>query len=177
MIESPVRIQLNLPALERLLGNDTKMEAELRHQVVQNFAEKHLRSVAAEPAFAQIIESHRKVIDAEVRNLVGEHVWKDGKTCAILKDRVKKLVESSLEECLKEAVKRCFDSKIVEYEKSVKEHIERWENRLLMECGKRVQAVSDSLDAKLQARVDCFFEDRVQAEVQRRLAAAQQIPK
>jgi hypothetical protein len=172
MIETPVRMQLNLPALERLLGGDTQMEVELRYQIVQEFAKRHLKAVAAEPAFEKIIESHRKVIDAEVRSLVGDHVWKDGKTVAVLQERVKKLVEDSLEGCLREAVKRCFDAKVAEYEANAKAHIERFENRMLYEANLKVKAVTDKLDALLKDRVDEFFNARVQAEVQRRLAAA-----
>ena len=38
-----MKIILDLPALERLIGNDTEIEVELRNSIVQAFAKKHLK--------------------------------------------------------------------------------------------------------------------------------------
>ena len=38
-----VRIELNLSALERLLGGDSEIELGLRKAIVQEFATRHLR--------------------------------------------------------------------------------------------------------------------------------------
>ncbi len=46
--EQPMVIQLNLPALERLLGGDSEMEVHLRQQVAEEFANKHLKKVIKE---------------------------------------------------------------------------------------------------------------------------------
>ena len=44
-----VKIQINsLEALERLIGGDTSMEVELRASIVQDFAKRHLKSIAAD---------------------------------------------------------------------------------------------------------------------------------
>ena len=41
------KIQINsLEALERLIGNDTELEIEIRNSVIQKFANKHLKSLA-----------------------------------------------------------------------------------------------------------------------------------
>lgn len=45
--ETIMKIQINsLEALERLIGNDTAMEIELRSRIVQEFAKEHLKAVA-----------------------------------------------------------------------------------------------------------------------------------
>jgi dGTP triphosphohydrolase len=45
--KTDVKIQLNsLEALERLIGGDSALEVEIRNSVVQNFATKHLKSLA-----------------------------------------------------------------------------------------------------------------------------------
>jgi translation elongation factor EF-4 len=42
-----VKIQINsLEALERLIGNDTELEIEIRNSVVQNFTKQHLKDLA-----------------------------------------------------------------------------------------------------------------------------------
>ena len=43
------KIQINsLAALERLIGNDNEIEIEIRNSIVQEFAKKHLKSIAHE---------------------------------------------------------------------------------------------------------------------------------
>ena len=43
------KIQINsLEALERLIGGDSEIEIEIRNAIIQEFAKKHLRGIAAE---------------------------------------------------------------------------------------------------------------------------------
>jgi hypothetical protein len=52
------KIQINsLEALERLIGNDTQLETEIRNNVVQDFAAKHLKAVANSPAVTNAIST------------------------------------------------------------------------------------------------------------------------
>lgn len=56
-----VKIQINsLEALERLIGNDTQLETELRQSVVENFATKHLKSLVRDDQYSKWVERARK---------------------------------------------------------------------------------------------------------------------
>jgi hypothetical protein len=65
-----VVIQLNLPALERLLGGDSAMEIELRHQVAEEFAKKHLKAILNDECYKRM----RHSLTVDLHNLVHEKV-------------------------------------------------------------------------------------------------------
>jgi len=169
-------LSLSAPAISRLIGGDTEVEIRLRHQVVDEFAKKHLRSVAAEPAFEAIIASHRKVIDAEVRDLVGKYIWKDNKTVPVLREKVGKLINDSVAGIVAEAAKRCFDKVIAEQTKVAEERMARYEGRLMTAAQDKFDKKVKELEAGLAGRIDEFFNQRVEEEAKRRLAVAASVP-
>lgn len=73
--EQPARISmtLTLPALERLLGGDSELEIQLRHQVVENFAKRHLRNLLVEDTQQMIESLHRTVRDELLPIIKAEH--------------------------------------------------------------------------------------------------------
>lgn len=63
---SQLTLQINsLEALERLIGNDTECEIAIRNRVVQDFAKKHLKSIANETTFQQEIHSFKQALQKE----------------------------------------------------------------------------------------------------------------
>lgn len=173
-----LRVSLTLPALERLLGGDTQLEFDLRQQVVANFAKKHLKAVAGDPAFASVIESHRKVLDAEVRDLVGELIWdhRTGKTVAKLKDTAREIIMKAAEPLAAEIVEKHLKSYIDSRQKEIDDWAFKYEGRSRLNVEEKTAKLLAELDGKLAKRVDEFFEARVQAEVKRRLDAAAALP-
>lgn len=54
-----MKITLDLPALERLLGNDTELETELRNSIVHTFSTKYLKGVLTGEIIKAVINELR----------------------------------------------------------------------------------------------------------------------
>jgi len=62
-----MKIQINsLAALERLLGNDTELEMDIRNSVADSFAKKYLKAVASK----YLEEETQKRLEEEVASLL-----------------------------------------------------------------------------------------------------------
>lgn len=69
------KIQINsLEALERLIGNDNALEIEVRNNIVQEFAKKHLKALVNDSVFQNTIHACKKELQAEVDNKVAEKI-------------------------------------------------------------------------------------------------------
>ena len=65
-----MRLELTLPALERLLGGDTEIEIHLRQQIVEEFARKHLKALANDSTWKGV----HKIWETEVNAVVAEQL-------------------------------------------------------------------------------------------------------
>ncbi len=62
------KIQINsLEALERLIGNDNELEIEVRNNIVQDFAKKHLKSVANSGTIQNAVRFIETTLQAEIK--------------------------------------------------------------------------------------------------------------
>jgi len=66
---SVLKLQVTAAALDRLIGGDTEFELELRQQIVQKFAEKHLKGVLSEKVLKEFNEIWNKGLDASIREI------------------------------------------------------------------------------------------------------------
>ena len=57
----------NLEALERLIGNDSEVEVDIRNSVVQKFAEKHLKPLANSPQISGTLSAIKDDISKQIR--------------------------------------------------------------------------------------------------------------
>ena len=63
---TPVKIQINnLEALERLLGNDTELEAEIRKSIAYDFTKKHLKNLVTE----DFVKKTEKALSSELADV------------------------------------------------------------------------------------------------------------
>lgn len=73
-----MRLELDLPALERLIGGDT--EIGLRKKIVQEFAKRHLREVAETATYEAAMDAAKKYVNEAakeafgIENLVTSHL-------------------------------------------------------------------------------------------------------
>lgn len=75
MNSKPFTIQINsLEALERLIGGSTEMEVSLRNAVVQQFTEKHLKPIAAQPDMKALAVSIATAAKLSIEKLVAESI-------------------------------------------------------------------------------------------------------
>ena len=70
MNENPggkMRLELNLPALERMLAGDSEIEVHLRHQIVEEFAKKHLIAIQKDETFKEMLKLYQAQQGAAVQ--------------------------------------------------------------------------------------------------------------
>lgn len=102
--QEKVKISLSLAALERLIGGDSELEVELRHQIVRNFTEKHLKQLANSELMSQTYRQINNDIKTEVAKYVSGHwvaVWGeqfgvDSVLAKGIKNEVDKLVKETI---------------------------------------------------------------------------------
>lgn len=111
-----MRLELNLPALERLIGGDTEIEVALRQQIVQEFARRHLKEVAEKETYEAAIEAAKQFVNAaakeafDIENLTINHLWPT--VGYRLKSMIETLVNESAQKIVDEAL-----LKVIEYQK------------------------------------------------------------
>lgn len=71
-----MKVELTLPALERLIGGDSEIEVGLRTQIVEAFAEKHLRKLLNDAMFkaaSAIWEADvDRIVKAKIQEVLAE---------------------------------------------------------------------------------------------------------
>lgn len=155
MIEpvSPVRVQLNLPALERLLGGDTEMEAGLRTQIVREFCKKHLERLALHEAL--------QLLDKEGRDLIRETFLKEAgaepQDCVVshalwtAKERFKKMVEAEVRSVVATVLTAAVQEAVHNAAQKAADHWVGYTDR-------RIQAaVNDSVTHQVKVRVEAIL--------------------
>jgi hypothetical protein len=75
MSQQPVKLQINsLEALERLIGNDTDLELQLRQQVAAEFAKKYLKAIVQDEWFQKWMQSLKEELQKTFANMVKEEI-------------------------------------------------------------------------------------------------------
>lgn len=68
MAKNSLTLQINsLEALEKLIGGDTQVEIDIRNNIVQAFAEKHLKSIASSDEIQKVLTATKLSIHEEAR--------------------------------------------------------------------------------------------------------------
>lgn len=149
-----VRIYLNRPALDRLLGGDTELEVRLREQVVDEFARKRLKALVNDETHRRIHNEFAALLKEEVRRQIGEFA---ADPSVYWRQNTPRL-QADIQALVAEAAKRAVREAVEQY---VADRVE-----------KRYQALVDRIDAAVRERVDFEIQTRVEAEILRRLDLA-----
>lgn len=121
------KIQINsLDALERLIGGDSEFEIEIRNSVVQEFAKKHLKSVAQSFIY-KVDEDLRQSIRNEILKTLGvtDQVYGWNRQIVIpqkIVDQINYEIERQLEEKISSSTQKTV--KEFKVEEIVKKQIE-----------------------------------------------------
>jgi len=137
------KIQINsLAALERLIGNDTEMEIELRNSIVQEFTKKHLRSIAEEK-LPMYIKSLIEMVVREANEALGiKPTGVDSHISTAVHDKIKKAV------------------------------MDRIDNAICVAADKSINEVADNIASEMKERMtDHAFEYAVNARVRQLLVS------
>lgn len=125
-----MRISLSTQALERLLGGDTELEIQLRHQVVENFSKNHLKTLINSEAHRIMTEAWRKDIAEQVKVAVAEFQSAPSKAA-----QTETSVESSVRnhgglrftvnKAIEETITKVVHEKLDTYTKFIQSEVER----------------------------------------------------
>lgn len=69
-----MHVSLTLPALERLIGGETEIEVHLRQQIVEKFAEKHLKAIVKSAAWQAAYKQWQAELEATVSKILQEYI-------------------------------------------------------------------------------------------------------
>lgn len=69
-----MHVSLTLPALERLIGGETEIEVHLRQQIVEKFAEKHLKAIVKSAAWQAAYKQWQSELEATVSKILQEYI-------------------------------------------------------------------------------------------------------
>lgn len=110
-----MRMDLTLPALERLIGGDTQIELAARKQIVEHFASTQLKSLIRDEAFNAIAAEWQKEIAAHVAAAIAElKAERDQKAADLspktffwdFRSTIEKAVNSAIDEKVTERIDR-----------------------------------------------------------------------
>lgn len=160
-----VKIQLSLPALERLIGGNSELEVQLRHQVVANFAKHRLKELINDTTWRKIYTEWSTEIERLVMEKLNEYLDKteqDGKS---------KAERATLDHCpplrrLQELVARNVDGAV---ENATSQAIDRY-------ITSRVEHYKEYIDRSVKMRLDQNIRVLVKEEVEKRIKAALEQP-
>ena len=164
--QTGIRIYLDLPGLERLIGGNTEAEIEIREGIVRTFARKHLKELAGIQVFGPYLEKIRSAIEQEFRAqipliLVESPSWKNQNQGVYrLQDGnpVIAAFKQRLAEEGREQLRPLCDAAFAEARKYIEEKF----NRAVTELKARA-------DETVEKHLGKAFETIVKLEVERRL--------
>ncbi len=155
-----MRLELNLPALERLIGGDTDIEIGVREQIANEFAQRHLKSLMNDVQFKKIYDAWKKDLDAAVEKRCHE----------FLNDLKREQEEPQLRQAnhgawmycrIQESVDKAIEKAI---DAVVADKVERWSMYIRQDIPRLVH---NALTKKVN--------EIVEEEIQRRLTLAKEV--
>lgn len=169
-----VRLTLDLPALERLIGGDSEVEVQLRQGVVTSFAKRHLKEVVnsgvLEPYLKKVSDAVTQELTAliplEQKKIQKERRWGSSYGWRLVPgnpwtDKIIEAVEAHAEKSVEKLVHETFTAAWNDIREACLERIDRMRRQMLKD-------ISQEVEKQISSR----FEAEVQAEIDRRLKAA-----
>lgn len=126
-MRSGCKLQLDAPALERLLGGNTKLELELRQTVVEEFARKHIKALVADQHFESSCQTAAESVKQELNQIIENQLEQIGikleKTYGkgykivlpeALRQSVRDMIQLELNNMIKQVISDCIQSSLQE---------------------------------------------------------------
>jgi len=145
-----MHVSLTLPALERLIGGETEIEVHLRQQIVEKFAEKHLKAIVKSEAWKAAYTQWQAELEAAVSKILQEYIAsqqdKDqGIPGTSSGYKLQHAIAKAADTAVERAVQRVVDTQKRYLEGIVKHAVDR-----AMEADIK-KRIDDGVNAKLQA--------------------------
>ena len=150
------KITLDGQALERLLGGDTEVEAELRNCVVQEFAKKHLKAIANSEVFQGFVKKEIDKMRLAAELAVNEAIF-DTK-----KDSWNRVVTNGFKEGLKKQI-----AKDVSF--AFEQELGRQLNKMIDE---RLNGLTETVEGYIDSKVKNYGKYTIDKMVEEKFKAA-----
>ena len=144
-----IHVQINsLEALERLIGENPEFEFDIRQNIVQKFAEKHLKSVAN----SEIMKTAEKEIK--------KHIWTQKGYNTVIHPKLKSAIESEIKETYNKILNESFKKLKNEHVKLINAKFREFEEETL---NKITEKITKKLSEKyLNQMVDTMVNSKIQ---------------
>jgi hypothetical protein len=141
----------NREALERLIGNDTQVEIDIRNSVVQKFAERHLKALAnSEP-----VTSTLRTISESIINYGKQKV--DAEVATFKKDYYNNITEVKLNPAIHAEIDRQIKQKMDTFIfDTVQTAVKTWSDEI-------------KVDERIEKRVAYFTDEYIREAVKKRI--------
>jgi len=127
-----MKLELNLPALERLIGDDKEMEVCLKKQIVHEFSKRHLKEIAETNTYSAV----QKEIKVYVDNLVREHFGVETNSKSVIDSlryqieiMISDLVRNHAQKAVDEAVERIIKNQRMYWGREINRAVEKALNK------------------------------------------------
>lgn len=164
-----MRLELTLPALERLIGGDSAVELALRQQVVDEFCRKNLKALFNDETYRRAAADWRNLLqselDARLFELRGEALAQLDAQAA---DGVRWRMREAIEQAARQAVEAAVAEEIGRQERYIERDAREAFARVRAAEIEKLVREGVELDGVIKAEI----ERRVREGIERRLAAA-----
>ena len=135
----------NLDALERLIGGDSALEIELRNNIVQNFAQKHLKCLVNTGALEDVKKSIISECTKRVEELVGKVITGTYRydSHIQLNDAIKTAISSQVDTLIRDQVRG-----------KIEERFKAWEN------GAITKTINDRVDVLVKQTIEAGVKEK-----------------
>lgn len=128
-----MRLELTLPALERLIAGDSELELNLRKQIVQEFAKRHLKEVAESATYEAALTATKQYVNEAakeafgIENLVTSHLWPT--IGCRLKSMIESLVKESAQKIVDEVMAKTIENQKLYWSRELRVAVTQAMNR------------------------------------------------
>lgn len=170
-----ITMQLNAPALERLIGGDTQVEVELREQIVEAFCRNRLKALVNHETLSKLYVSWKTELLAEISRLIQEYEAEKARADPVAPPAGGWEVRTFVDSVVKDRVGPAVG-------KAIQPHLDVLAVRVRRDVHAVIEtevktAVQQAVAAAVQAQTGARLQELVDAEVGRRLEIAQKLAK
>ncbi len=131
-----MKLSLSLPALERLIGGDNQIEIELRQQIAEKFAERHLKCLLNDTMLGQVQQKVTQFANGQIAALIADIGSKEStnrwasearfRLHGPITDAIKQAVDDAISNKIAEAVQLAADTRLAGITRDVRGMIDRY---------------------------------------------------
>jgi uncharacterized membrane protein YheB (UPF0754 family) len=154
-----MKVSLTLPALERLIAGDNQIEVEIRQQIAENFAKRHLKTILNDATWQAAAKEWRATLDTEIRRVATVLNTERGTAERVQTEATFAAQSWPLRDAVERAATKAVEAavaKTVERQKFEMERIVR--NRVDAAMDKEIEKlVQEGIKKRLQAATDAML--------------------